>query len=465
MERATPHRPAARGPATALALLAIATAFGSSSAAPRREARNLILVSFDTLRADRLGCYGNARPTSPHFDELAGTGVLFEDASAAAPWTKPSHATLLTGLYPSRHGMTTMTSTLAADVVPIAAWLAQRGFRTAAIVNLGMLATHGFERGFDHVAASELPQGRRAGSTITDSAIEWLRGQGAKKRFFLFLHYMDLHSDYEAEPPYLAQFVRPYDGSLRGTTQELYRIAERKLHPSEADVSHLVDLYDASLRQTDEHLGRLIAFLTETGLLDTTLLVVTADHGEEFLDHGGVLHGQTQYQEVARVPLVLHGPGVVAGRRLADPVSLVDVVPTALGLLGLPAPEDVDGVPLHPLWQKPGHTLPARFLFFEADITFPPPAPGVVPPGTRRAVRFGKYKLHYDIRTRQAQLYDLAQDPREMHDVRGAHPEIASVLLGRLTEYLARPEVASPGRELTDEQLEALRSLGYVGGP
>jgi arylsulfatase A-like enzyme len=438
---------------------------GSALSAPRREARNLILVSIDTLRADRLSCYGNARPTSPRLDALATSGVLFESASAASPWTKPSHATLLTGLYPGRHGVTAMTSTFGADVTSIASWLASRGFRTESIVNLGLLATHGFERGFDHVAASELPNGQVAGSSITDSAIEWLRGQTPKKRFFLFLHYMDMHSDYEAEPVYRAEFVAPYDGRLRGTTQELYRIASRALHPSDADLRHLVDLYDASLRQTDAHLGRLFDFLRESGLLDTTLLVVTSDHGEEFLDHGGVLHGQSQYQELVRVPLVLHGPGVAAGRRFAEPVSLVDVVPTALGILGIPAPDGIDGVPLHPLWQKPGHTLPARFLFFEADIVFPPPAPGLVPLGTRRAVRFGSYKLHYDTQTQRAQLYDLSRDPAEKQDVRLTHPEIASALLERLTEYLARPRAASPGRALTAEQLEALRSLGYVGGP
>jgi arylsulfatase A-like enzyme len=276
---------------------------------------------------------------------------------------------------------------------------------------------------------------------------------------------MDMHSDYVADPVYREPFVRPYDGSLRGTTQELYRIAERRLHPSEEDVRHLVDLYDASLRQTDVHLGRLFAFLGEAGLLDTTLVVVTSDHGEEFLEHGGVLHGHSQYQELAQVPLVLRGPGVAEGRRLRDPVSLVDVVPTALGLLGLPTPEDLDGLPLHPLWQKPGHTLPARFLFFEADIVFPPPAPGLVPPGTRRAVRFGSYKLHYDMRTKRAQLYDLAQDPRETRDVSLLHPEIARVLRERLTEHLARPGAASRSGELTREQIETLRSLGYVGGP
>lgn len=449
----------------ALALLCSVAAAGSVDAGSRREARNLILISFDTLRTDRLGCYGNPRPTSPRLDAFAAAGVLFEDASAAAPWTKPSHATLLTGLYPSRHGMTAMTKTLADSAVPLAEWLARRGFRTAAIVNTRLLSTHGFERGFDTVDASELPNGRSEGSAITDAAIAWLAAHDAKKRFFLFLHYMDLHSDYEASAEYVAQFVGPYDGPLRGSTQELYRIAERRFHPSEADVRHLLDLYDASLRQTDAHLGRLLDALGSSGRLETTLVVVTSDHGEEFLEHGAVLHGHSQYQELVRVPLVLHGPGVAAGLRVRAPVSLIDVVPTALGLLGQPVPADLDGIPLQPLWRQPGYTLPARFLFFEADITFPPPAPGLVPPGTRRAVRFGKYKLHYDTLTKQARLFDLQEDPGETRDVRAMHPEIAAALLERLIEFLAHPATDAAGRELTEEQIEALRSLGYVGGP
>jgi len=453
------------GRCAVLALVCFVATIGGAAAGSRREARNLVLISVDTLRADRLGCYGNPRPTSPRLDALAQAGVLFEDASTAAPWTKPAHATLLTGLYPSRHGMTSMTSTLANSAVPIAEWLSRRGFRTAAIVNTRLMATHGFERGFDTVDASELPHGQAAGSGITDAAIAWLSAQGTKKRFFLFLHYMDMHSDYESTPEHREQFVGPYDGPLRGSTQELYRIAERRLDPTDADLRHLLDLYDASLRQTDSHLGRLFDALRASGRLDTTLIVVTSDHGEEFLDHGGVLHGHSQYQELVRVPLVLHGPGVAAGRRQREPVSLVDVVPTALGLLGVPAPTDLDGIPLEPLWQTPGSTLPARFLFFEADITFPPPAPGVTPPGTRRAVRFGKYKLHYDTRTRQVQLYDLDQDPRETRNLRETQPEIAGALLDRLTAFLERPAASAPGRELTVEQLEALRSLGYVGGP
>jgi arylsulfatase A-like enzyme len=458
MARSTLARIAASG-----ALLVLTAS--SVEAAPKREARNLILISLDTLRADRLSCYGNAHPTSPRIDALATTGVLFENASSAAPWTKPSHATLLTGLYPGRHGVTSMNSTFQADTPTLAAWLATRGFRTQSIVNLGLLATHGFERGFEHVSATELPNGRTAGSSITESAIDWLKAQTPKKRFFLFLHYMDMHSDYESEPAYRAEFVQPYDGKIRGTTQELYRIASHTLQASEDDLRHLVELYDASLRQTDAHVGRLIDYLRESGLLDTTLLVVTSDHGEEFLDHGGVLHGQSQYQELVRVPLVLHGPGVPAGRRFAEPVSLVDVVPTALGLLGLSEPEGLDGIALAPLWQKAGFTVPARFLFFEADIVFPPPAPGLAPLGTRRAVRFGSYKLHYDTQTQRTLLYDLAKDPEEKQDVRIAHPQIAKVLLERLTEYLARPRAVAPGRELSPEQLDSLRSLGYVGGP
>ena len=398
--------------------------------------RNLILVSIDTLRPDRLGCYGNPRPTSPAIDRVARKGIVFDDASAPAPWTKPSHASLFTGRYPSAHGASTMSSELRGDVPHLAAWLAGRGFETLAVVNSMLLKQHGLERGFARLDYVPYVQGERRSSPVTEHALARIGERDPSKRLFLFVHYMDVHSDYGSLPRYESMFVRPYEGFADGTTQQLYRHALGRFELGQRDVAHLLDLYDASIRQLDDQLDRLLRLLDETGMLAESLLVVLSDHGEEFLEHGGVLHGQSQFQEVVRIPLVLWAPGLPHGVRIDEPVSLLDVLPTCLALLGLPAPQPLDGVDLRPLWSSPAGPLAPRLLFYEADVTFPPPAPGVVPVGTRRAVREGRFKFHYDLEARRAGLFDLSVDPGETVDQIALHPQKARELSERLRRFL-----------------------------
>ena len=181
-----------------IAILAFLASYGC--ARPPESPRNLIVVSIDTLRADHLGCYGYDRATSPSIDAVAAGGVVFDDASATSPWTKPSHASLLTGLYPRRNGATSMESVLAADAVHLASWLGERDFHTAAVVNSQWLTSHGLERGFVDFEAVDYVQGRREGSPVTDAAIRWLEGRDPDRRFFLLVHYMDVHSDYASLP-------------------------------------------------------------------------------------------------------------------------------------------------------------------------------------------------------------------------------------------------------------------------
>ena len=238
-----------------------------------------------------------------------------------------------------------------------------------------------------------------------------LRKRDRAKPVFALVHYMDVHSDYLSLPKYEKIFVRPYDGFADGTTQQLYRFAAGKFDLNQEDAAHLLDLYDAGIRQIDDQLARLFGFLEEEGLLDDSLLVVMSDHGEEFLEHGSVLHGHTQFQEVVRVPLIFRGPGVPAGKRVSTPVSLIDVMPTSLAQLGLPVPEGLDGVSVSGLWRQPAARWTDRLLYFEADVVFPPPGPGVVPVGPYRAVRDDRFKLHLDIDTGNVGLFDLSEIP------------------------------------------------------
>jgi len=399
--------------------------------------RNLIIVSIDTLRADRLGCYGNERPTSPAIDAIAAEGVVFDDASAPSPWTKPSHASLLTGLYPSRNGAVAMDSKMHSDVVHLASHLAGRGFQTLAVVNSMLLNQNGLERGFQQLKYVPFVQGDRKSSPVTAPAIEMLRKRDRDKPVFALVHYMDVHSDYLSLPKYEKIFVRPYDGFADGTTQQLYRFAAGQFDLDKQDAAHLLDLYDAGVRQIDDQLARLFGFLGNDGLLDDSLLVVLSDHGEEFLEHGSVLHGHTQFQEIVRVPLIFRGPGVPAGKRVSAPVSLIDVMPTSLTQLGQPVPDGLDGVSVGGLWRQPAAAeWTSRLLYFEADVVFPPPGPGVVPVGPYRAVRDDRFKLHLDIDTGNVGLFDLSKDPGETVNVIANHPDAGKRLWVELKRFL-----------------------------
>ena len=463
--------------------------------------RVILVISIDTLRADHLGTYGYERFTSPILDAFAAQGVVFEDASSPAPWTLPAHASLLTGRFPASHGVTTVRTGLPAQVPTLASLLARAGYVTAAVVNSTWLKPEefGLTREFTrHVFVPDDPSRRSPNRAVTDQAMEWLR-ETRSRRLFVFAHYYDVHSDYASEPAYERLFVGPYDGIADGTAWQLtlanleddyLEMCHQRFDPAkctfaaaggqnlidekverlrfdEADVRHLVDLYDAGIRQFDTELGRLLGFLDEQGLSDETLVVVTSDHGEEFMEHGRVDHFLTTYQEVLRVPLILRGPGVPAGLRVAAPVSLVDVVPTVLGLAGAAAPAGLDGVDLSRLWREGDPlALDERLVFGEASggLTFELVVGENYFP-IYSSVRQGRFKLVHDTKSDRDALYDLAADPREQRDVAAAHPELAARLGGILR---ARRDCEGCGEQpgvpvaLPPEDAERLRALGYV---
>jgi len=441
------------GLATSLSLACLAC-FGRED-----RPRLVVLVSIDTLRADHLGLYGYERPTSPSLDALALESAVFEEATSSSPWTLPAHATLLTGLYPSRHGLTSHARYLSSDLTTLAQLFSQAGYRTAAVVNSHNLGPEfGLDRGFQQYSyVEERVERREPSSEITDQGLEWIEDAG-KSPLFLFLHYYDVHSDYASLPGYESEFLRPYEGIADGSTAQLAAYREGKVSLSPADAPNLIDRYDAGIRQMDAEIGRILDFLRERGFWERTLFVVTSDHGEEFFEHGGVLHGQTQYQEVLRVPLLVKGPGVPQGRRVRAPVSLVDVAPTVLTRAGIAVPEGLDGVDVARLWSEGDRALEARYLFSEADHNN-------VEHDITRAVRYKSFKLHFNRLSREYRLYDLSRDPAEQADVSdisaGQEQAFAS-LSERLDQFMAIEKVEAPVRSLSEEEIEKLRSLGYL---
>ena len=419
-----------------------------------RKHPNVILISIDTLRADHLACYGYKQPTSPSMDKLASGGLLFEDVSSPSPWTLPAHVSLLTGLYPNRHGVKTHLTLMPMQLLVLAEVLKDHGFTTAAIVNSHYVSQrYGFERGFNEFIYVPEQLSNPAPSQVERKALKWL-STTHKQPFFLFLHYYDVHSDYCALPEYSEKFVRPYSGPVDGSTAQLINFREEKFTLSQRDVQHLTDLYDASILQMDDGIARLLLFLEKKDLLDDTVIILTSDHGEEFLEHGGVLHGRTQYQELMHVPLIIRGPGLPAGRRIKQIASLADLMPTVLAMLHISVPPGLDGIDLTPLWQGSGE-LPLRFVFGEADHNN-------VENDIKRAVRHPRYKLHYDRLTKKSQLYDLIEDPNEGNDVADIHPAMAGLLMQRLMEFMSIERSGKRLPSLSPQEIEKLRSLGYL---
>jgi len=443
-------------------LLALGLALVASAGCARTpRAQNLILISIDTLRADRLGCYGYARPTTPFLDRQAHAGVLFADATAPSSWTYPSHAALFTGLYPGRNGATRLEQRMRKDVASLAEWLAARGFRAAGVVSSTLFAGYGLERGFEKL--EYVDPGGPEPSKVTARAVEWLSVVDRSRPFFCFIHYLDPHSDYSSLPEFEAPFVAPYSGPATGKSDQLFQHVQGFVHFDAADAKHLSDLYDAGVRQQDAELEKLFAALEHDGLLASTLVVLVSDHGEEFLEHGQVMHGLAQYEESVRVPFLLWGPGVPRDVRVLESVSLVDVMPTVLDLLGMPAPEGLDGRSLRALWEEPGRLRAPRALFVEADLDPPGPTARRMMPGDDLAVRRGNFKLVLDPSSGTARLFDLTRDPHETNDVAAEQPELVKELRAEIDRFRASGTAADPPVPLTSEDLKKLEELGYGG--
>jgi arylsulfatase A-like enzyme len=460
------HRRAAR-PIGYLLLAAGPLALGACGGTDDAPRPNVILISVDTLRPDFLGCYGHPRPTSPAIDALAARGTVFDDVTAAAPWTLPSHATMLTGLYPSRHGVIDHTYRLEAETLQQS--LSSAGYQTMAVVNSHNIGdrAYGLIDGFDAGKAEYVPEMEELfggpivnrGNAITNKAIAALNARDEARPFFLFLHYYDVHTDFTPDPKWKLEFVRA-ESRLKGTTDELTRLRARGVELAESDLQWLREMYEAEIRTLDEILARLFDHLEASGLAKNTLIALTSDHGEEFYEHRGLLHGRTHYQELVRIPLILAGPGVPRGEHIETPVHGVDVAPTIWALAGVAAPEGVDGVDLSVAWTDPS-AMPARKLYSEADHNNLVAGKDV--PNIKRMVRDGEEKLLYDTVSKRKELYDLAEDPGETRDLAQAEPERAEALWQELEGFMAGARTGRFTGPVDAERQRDIDATGYGG--
>ncbi|MDP6461446.1 MAG: sulfatase, partial [Gemmatimonadota bacterium] len=313
---------------------------------------NVLLISIDTLRADRPGGAGNPRATTPHLDRLAATGTVFSQASSTTSWTLPAHLSLLTGQYPSSHGVVGDIHALPDSKTTLAEFLTRRGYAAAGFVTGPYLdPAFGFAQGFDtyepcvDYRVERDNQGGienlvgvhlRSHSGVTspalhERAVDWLARVPTGKPFFLFLHYWDPHYDFVPEAPYDRVFNPEYRGRLSGRGFSENRAIHSGMAPTERQ--RVMDLYDGEIRYTDRWIGKVLRALESRGDLERTLIVVVGDHGEEFFEHGGKGHRRNLYGETLDIPLITRLPGVLAGGGVvAEPASLVDVFPTVVAV-------------------------------------------------------------------------------------------------------------------------------------
>jgi choline-sulfatase len=400
---------------------------------------NVLLVTLDTVRADHLGCYGYEAARTPNLDKLAGRGIKYEQAIAPAPITLPSHATMLTGLDVPSHGVRDNAAFHLADsYTTLAEVLAEHGYTTGAFIAAFILdKRYGLAQGFEaydddctppHTSArmpTDPGVNARSASDVTDSVLEWLRttASGAKP-FFAWLHYYDAHFPYVPPREYAQLFPdRPYDGEIA---------------------------------YVDAELGRVLEWLRSSRQMRRTLIVVAADHGESLGEHNEQTHGMQVYDVTMRVPLLLHNRMLFPKARVVDDqvVSLADIMPTVLDLLGIPAPAGLDGRSLL------GPSDPDRAIYIETMSTRL---------NNGWAALHGLRRLHDKyILAPRPEYYDLRDDPHELHDLAAEEPGGMGELAERLAEVMAPmappDQVVAQASALSAEETERLASLGYVSG-
>lgn len=492
--------------------LALAAQEGAHDAAPAapvpaaasaqrepRTTRSVLFYLIDTCRADRMSVNGHERPTTPALERLAARGVRFANCFSQAPWTKPSMSAILTGCYPSVTGMTGLLDQLDNRFFTLPEAFKGAGWYTAGFSTnplMGRLSNYaqGFRRFTE--ATTIIPNGDpihfASGSArrMNEKVLPWLAEHDSWP-YFLYCHSVDPHEEYEPAPEYLAMFADPSgEEEFRRQWQALLdaqpvKVANYCAPPvfekagvdAVSFIDYGIDLYDADVRANDDEIGRLLAALEARGDLDDMIVVITADHGEEFMEHGGTSHAFLLWNELIHVPLIVVAPGLLPeGLVVEEPVQSVDLYPTLCELAGVPVPDGLQGRSFLSLLE--GGVGDGRAIFAENHE-----APGseqfFVRQGNTLAVIEGPWKLILNLRSpthRQRprrELYRLDRDFAEQVDLAAQEAEVADRLESMVLEWWAQNQARRQGVDVTSltvdelqaadpETLERLRKLGYV---
>jgi arylsulfatase A-like enzyme len=463
---------------TAAALAIMPPGCSSDESASRhgksaRPARHVIVISLDTARSDFFGCYGSTFVQTPHIDRLAKESILFSNCMTVVPTTLASHTALFTGKYPHNHGTPRNGFMISKENMMLAEVLKDDGFHTAGFLgSFALDSRFDFSQGFDHydeefeqfVGVDGVQQNERTAQSVTDAVISYLENTGTPGNLFLFAHYFDPHAPYS--PP--VEYCRLYE---RNTAYRSW------LRETQVDLSAKIDAikafcYAGEITYTDEHVGRLIDYLKQKGILDEAILIVTSDHGENFQEHfENWNHGHTVYQTTMQSICIVRLPGAArAGTRVDQLFSNIDILPTLLEYLGLDTPGGIDGeaVDLDPAGKE--ISLSARVRFGEATK----PHEGVETDPRwynnrkARCVRDGNLKYMETPYQGTNELYDLSTDPYEqtnlLVDPSPAHLAQARALRDKLLSWTnsATPLASRFEPSQRVETLKRLKSLGYL---
>ena len=465
----------------------------------KRRRYNVLMVVFDTLRSDHIEPYGGAPVRTPTLARLAESGVTFETAIANSSWTRPSVASLLSGLRPTAHRTLSKGERLAGGAkgdklgsgVPyLPALLQAAGYHTVGVSDNGNISTSlGFSRGFDEfherfAAARKVREEARS----PEAAAQWVWTDfiapalvnAGDDPFFLYLHEIDPHFPYDPAPPFDELYDFGYRGNITGHEKHIRQnllVLRAANHYrgwlGEPELRRLRTLYDGEITAMDRYLGLILDRLRRRGLADDTLVIFLSDHGEEFMEHGTWGHGQHVYEEHLRVPLIFSLPGVLpAGRRPRVQAQLIDVAPTVLDLLGIAAPTMTQGMSLLPYFDSSAASPSPRAIISRSDtLNLEPGTPGRLVQ-VEDSLRRGEWKLvrhDYDFRVEgqyQYELYDLASDPGEKLDLWPQHPVLGDALAQELAwQHRLDRSLALEGesvRELDPKVRENLEALGYI---
>jgi choline-sulfatase len=438
---------------------------------------NVILISIDTLRWDHVGCYGYTRNTTPNIDAFAGKNILFENCYIHEPNTCSSHMSMLTGLYPYTHGVE-ITTSLSPSVMTLTEVLKQNGFTTLGFVrDCGQLFPKcGFARGFDVYLE------KRYNAEIQNNVIAKHLEKAKDKKLFLFLHYYDVHSDfrklpYDSPPPYNNMFYPDYKGDFTGGDEDsfasryLLKINRHNafdinknnsldlIRLKQDDLKYITALYDGGVAYTDKCLGDMFAMLKQFGLYDNSLIILTSDHGEEFQEHGFMLHDNPYYyEELVRIPMIIKLPGTdTKGKVVNGLVESIDFMPSILDMLNVKDTPVTQGTSFMKLIDN-SETQPKDFVFGYS----------VIPEkrGCRAFIRDRRWKLICKNMQKKNlfKMFDLSKDPLEKTDLMDNTNEVAQQLKARLLDKYTKLEKPAKQQQvpMSPERLEKLKSLGYI---
>lgn len=423
---------------------------------------NIVLITLDAFRADSLAAYGGPQDVAPNLNALADRGVVFENAYTVMGTTWPAHASMLTGLYPRMHGVRRNGHVLPDAFVSVAEVLRDAGYRTGSFVSYPQMHFVGnLGQGFE--ALSDRHRGdfeghSRDGAETTAMATQWLEGldeNDGTQPFFLWFHLFDAHGPYRIND-WSRERLKDYDGVLKdGATMDLLLGDKEKMLATPADARALKTLYEGEVHKTDRHVGELLQVIESLGAMDDTVFIITADHGQAVGEQGRTGHGPVLWESVLRIPLIIVDGRKPSTGNVATIVGAVDMGQTVLDYAGLSTDTAMQGRSLRPAVD--GEELPAAPYY--AEVSLREEAGDWYDPD-RIAIYDSGFKMIYGPDTRQ--LFDLQGGADQLKPLRlGDNRTVADYLAGLAQDYLAR-ETQSQEAELSDEDLETLRSLGYI---